>query len=668
MLGDRILLGVFALSFLFLPMPTLSVQLDPIPEPLGPVVSGMASVLDEKVGPLVVNRALAVVLGKAIFWDMQFGTGGVACATCHHHAGTDSRLNGQLAWTRVVPAHDPMRRTKHITSDLFPFVRERAKKQQAQTSTFMVMGSAGIIRSSCSTQANVPVHASGHRVVTSRNALSVINSRFYQRLFWDGRANSMFNGLNSWGYRGASDSGFHQPFSIKKKVGGIANASLASQALSPLMTPGEMICEGESLAIIATRTLPLRVLSLQKVHGQDSVLGPYRASSGYGLTMTYEMLFKKVFSKRLWQASTSHHRRTLTRGSSKSGLESNFGLMLGLALMAYEETLVSDHSPFDYPRGKDGYPLGFTQEQRHGLDLFNRLECDFCHSGPALTSAANFGADRRNKWVDRRIIAPDLVHHSAQVAFLDVGFANIGVTPSEEDAGVGGGDLFGRPLSYAEQYLQTLRNPVDEMVDRIQVDPNDFSIGFNVDFKPTELRLASSCSRLDRKRSLPLPSLVLNEGELLPPNRLGTAVYGAFKIPSLRNVELTGPYMHNGSMKSLEEVIDFYDRGGNFPNPEKIQTFVHPQHLSAEDKRDIKAFLMTLTDERVRWERAPFDHPAIRIPIPKLKTADPQEDEEWVEIPPIGRSGRSITQGPLRSFEDRLRSDSLALHVDIYDH
>src|SRR2546422_8026734 len=39
---------------------------------------------------------------------------------------------------------------------------------------------------------------------------------------------------------------------------------------------------------------------------------------------------------------------------------------------------------------------------------------------------------------------------------------------------------------------------------------------------------------------------------------------GAFKAPGLRNVELTGPYMHNGGMATLEQVVDFYSRGGDF--------------------------------------------------------------------------------------------------------
>ncbi len=50
---------------------------------------------------------------------------------------------------------------------------------------------------------------------------------------------------------------------------------------------------------------------------------------------------------------------------------------------------------------------------------------------------------------------------------------------------------------------------------------------------------------------------------------MAVANKAAFKIPSLRNIELTGPYMHNGSMASLEQVMEFYSRHGNFKNPNK---------------------------------------------------------------------------------------------------
>jgi len=64
---------------------------------------------------------------------------------------------------------------------------------------------------------------------------------------------------------------------------------------------------------------------------------------------------------------------------------------------------------------------------------------------------------------------------------------------------------------------------------------------------------------------------------------------GAFKTPTLREVGLRGPYMHDGSLLTLEEVIDYYDRGGN-QNPYLDENIV-PLHLSQEEKKALLEFL-----------------------------------------------------------------------------
>ena len=69
---------------------------------------------------------------------------------------------------------------------------------------------------------------------------------------------------------------------------------------------------------------------------------------------------------------------------------------------------------------------------------------------------------------------------------------------------------------------------------------------------------------------------------------------GAFKVPTLRNVAITAPYMHDGSIKSLEAVIDHYIRGG-YDNPNKDKR-VKGIKLSENDKQDLVAFLKCLTD------------------------------------------------------------------------
>jgi cytochrome c peroxidase len=70
---------------------------------------------------------------------------------------------------------------------------------------------------------------------------------------------------------------------------------------------------------------------------------------------------------------------------------------------------------------------------------------------------------------------------------------------------------------------------------------------------------------------------------------------GAFKTPTLRNVTQRDPYMHNGVFQSLEEIIDFYNRGGGAV-PQK-SPLIQPLGLTAQEKRDLLTFLHALTGE-----------------------------------------------------------------------
>jgi cytochrome c peroxidase len=105
-----------------------------------------------------------------------------------------------------------------------------------------------------------------------------------------------------------------------------------------------------------------------------------------------------------------------------------------------------------------------------------------------------------------------------------------------------------------------------------------------------------------------------------------------FKVPSLRNVGLRGPYMHNGKFPTLESVVAFYNRGGDFDGPNIDHGVIRPLNLSPEQQTDLAAFLRTaLTDPRVANELPPFDRP-------KLFT-------ESTRVPVITGSGRAGTGG-----------------------
>jgi hypothetical protein len=130
-------------------------------------------------------------------------------------------------------------------------------------------------------------------------------------------------------------------------------------------------------------------------------------------------------------------------------------------------------------------------------------------------------------------------------------------------------------------------------------------------------------------------------------NRVNTQ--GAFKAAPLRNVELSGPYFHTGSKLTLRQQLDFYDRAGDFPisnaahrdfllvhfdiEDEALGGYLDPvtglpvfrgtpgavPEFTEEQKEAIKIavidFLLELTDERVAFERAPFDHPEVIVPL-----------------------------------------------------
>lgn len=78
---------------------------------------------------------------------------------------------------------------------------------------------------------------------------------------------------------------------------------------------------------------------------------------------------------------------------------------------------------------------------------------------------------------------------------------------------------------------------------------------------------------------------------------------GKFKVPGLRNVALTAPYMHDGKFNTLEEVIDFYSNPYNFvENPVKIDSLmVKPLNLSEQQKEDLVNFLHSLTDKNIPY-------------------------------------------------------------------
>jgi cytochrome c peroxidase len=301
-------------------------------------------------------------------------------------------------------------------------------------------------------------------------------------------------------------------------------------------------------------------------------------------------------------------------------MEANFALFWGLAIQMYEATLVSEQTRFDeYARGNND---ALTAEEKLGLQVFldpNGGRCADCHAGPEFTSASVRQAGAMP--VERMIMG------DGNTALYDTGFYNIGVRGTLEDLGLGANllELNGQPvpLSKARQLSEQLL---------VDVDGNETVV--NVD----------------------LPQLA---GPAVPGERV--AVDGAFKTPTLRNVELTAPYFHNGGHLTLEQVVRFYkDQAIPFFALENMDNLAegimaaqaggHADagiQISGGDVDAVVAFMKTLTDDRVRLEQAPFDHPELVVAnghdLDETMVWDTdgngEADDSYLVIPAVGAGG-----------------------------
>jgi len=577
------------------------------------------------VAAYVKNEAAAIRLGKALFWDTQVQQGKsdserkVACATCHFRAGADPRARNMLnPGTGHVPKDTTFETggpNHPITAALFPLTRlavppgtagfpfgQRGALDPA-TDNNDVVGSQGM--PFFNDDDNHVRDADGfsdargnYRRVTGRNAPTVINAVFNHRQFWDGRASSTFNGVNHAGARDPrarvlrADSPRAAPVPVAIAI---ANASLASQAVVPILNSTEQAVDPswtkyyERLRDTGQRLVKTRVLATQEVHPNDSVLGVLRQSESKGIKRYYDELVKEAFHAVWWD---SRYRIRLKRDGATdlqtyddtndgakmySLLEWNFALFFGLAIQAYEQTLVSDDTPWDrfrrqHPSPTDPAlnpwdnptPAHISRRALFGAHLFNdrtrgptNIRCSNCHEQAETTDAS----------VRRIASAPNGPVRNRDGNVIDKGFNNIGVRPTSEDLGMGGQDDFGL-FSEARRLF-----------------PGGAPLGGTFD------------------------GAVVTKG---------FGVEGAFKIPTLRNVALTAPYFHNGDVHTLREAVAFYSRGGNVaPVSERDGTAIEPlgvPNLTSDEVDAIVAFLETLTDERVVYQKAPFDHPQLFVP------------------------------------------------------
>jgi cytochrome c peroxidase len=622
-------------------LPSTSLKSVSVPEP-------------DNLGDFVKDKVAAIKLGKAFFWDMQVGSDGqTSCASCHFHAGADNRSKNQIApgLLQVNPDGTENPDTIFTVGGLpnyqlrkedFPFHKlsdpnnpntvlsdnNDVSSSQGVFNTKFIDVTPGSAQDQVKNEPDQVFNVGGINVrrVEPRNTPTVINAAFNFRNFWDGRAQNIFNGVNPFGLRdpNAAVVKAETPNNLKFVKISLKNSSLASQAVGPPLSSFESSADGRTFQEIgdkfgrigkgkklprklAKKLLTLRPLGKQVVHPQDSVLGQDSRSPKPGLKdRTYDQMIKDAFKSEWWRSNQliqidDQGVRNFVKKPDNSSqtneyslLEYNFSLFFGLAVQLYESTLIANDTPYD--RFLEGNTSALTAQQQRGKGLFEgKALCIACHTGLELTSASVSSVTQNG-----RIKRAPFGAKSPE----DTGFFNIGVRPSTDDPGLGGNDSF---------KLNGQGNPL------------------------SEARLA----QLGKFNDL----LGENPPILTPPLNSSETVFanGAFKTPGLRNVELSSPYFHNGGQATLEQLIDFYNRGGDFG-------VLPPLNLSPEEKQELVAFLKGLTDERVRYQKAPFDHPQLFVPNGHpgnsnyvINDGTGKATDSLLEIPAVGKNGDNGT-------------------------
>ena len=502
-----------------------------------------------------------------------------------------------------------------------------------------------------------------YRRVEPRQTPTNINAVFNRRQFWDGRASSQFNGVDAFGARTYVRQ-FTDPTDPSKTFGNpraralgilvssgrpdavelrqplIDHSSLASQAVSTMLSDFEVACGNASFADIGRRLLTFKPLSTQVTDPSDSVFGlsPELVNSLplAGLKTTYGALVAKAFKPAFWGAPGKYRVdgqsaavvQDADRGYTQ--MEHNFSLFWGLAIQAYETLLISDDAAFD--RG----PAAMSAAALRGEQIFKgKAECAGCHSGPLFSSATATSADGKGDGViDSRLMG------DGYPALVDRGFANTGVRPTKEDPGVGAVDPYGFDLSFSRQYKWRLLTKGFRAPESFEVAPCDFAI-----------RIAPDCNNIPQQSD--------------PARAPRDAVDGAFKVPTLRNVGLTPPYFHNGGQANLKDVVRFYNRGGDRRGPIGRDTSASVGEtpfgvrnasnldpgvtsaqrglgLSEDEMDDLVQFLLSLTDQRVACHSGVFDHPQLPLVVGHRDSGasgTQRAKDVVVTLPAVGQAG-----------------------------
>jgi cytochrome c peroxidase len=433
------LLGLFWAGAQVAPPVPLSLKDVHVPEPtnLHAFIKG-----DPGTPEAAAAREIAIVLGKALFWDMQVGSDDImACASCHFNAGADRRTKNQLAPIDGIfgnsaiggipgPNDPPFNYgfgpNFEISAQHFPFHRRSEPTAPVDpldpVNEFanVIMDTNDVLSSQGVRENDDPIDppdtifnwkGANQRKVAPRNAPSPINAVFHLDMFWDGRGSFIFNGVNPFGFRDRESTvkrnmGTAEAPDIQDVFVRIPFSAHASQAVGPPLSTLEMTGFIRDFRHLADKLLDpaLNPLALQMVHPLDSVLGPYAKASYVlnkqgkqtgridnipgtknqdGSHLTYRELIEQAFKDEWWNGSETQ-------------MAENFALFFGLATQLYQSTLVADDTPFDRFMGANanvrggGVPIppnpgALTPQEQLGLDLFQGT--DLSGQNPGLINA-----------------------------------------------------------------------------------------------------------------------------------------------------------------------------------------------------------------------------------------------------------------------------------------
>jgi cytochrome c peroxidase len=539
----------------------------------------------------------AIALGKALFWDQQAGSDGNACASCHFHAGADTRLRNQLnpgfndltvgvtpggeisvggdsdfgslfSDLGILPGFMPSGHPTgpnyelqpgdfpmHLLSDetvrdspIVSTTNDRVSSQGAVNTVFQFVYDMGK-KDACNNPDTSIFHVGNFasRQVEPRNTPTVINAGLFNRNFWDGRANNTFNGVGVFGMRDISGdpnkrlvvADGHGKGSLTYLT--LEDGSLASQALGPPTNAVEMSCNGRTFADVGRKLLSTPPLSLQKVALGDSVLGPLANPAGTGLRQQYSYLalIKKAFDPKWWSLPGTYKIVNSTLMNSATGysqMESNFSMFWGISIMLYEASLVSNQSEYDGLLAS-----GHITVTGGGGCAADSTVDPLLARGCRLFSAPPTGVGC-------------LRCHQAPTFAEGANIAGAAVVPLLTVADVNNViDL--RDRGFANIGIR----PTFTDLQSGRVDAYGNPLSYGRQYKHYLDHGKDPSFLLDPFLQQAVASGALCKGPCVPFSKLETD--GSSKIPSLRNVALTPPYFSWGGYASLRQVLVVYNRG-----------------------------------------------------------------------------------------------------------